>query len=223
MPHLKSMTLLFCASLCLASPGWAQPSCTDCGPTGGKGFGYPVVSGHSGGWGNQHNLRKERREAWKEEADKIYRRNDAWPKPFDCLDRMAYHSIFDPMIHAGYETQCILGSQHFDPDTQQLNSFGQSTVAAIMQNMPSHRKNIFVAQTVDQRVTEMRMQNVNQLVSTFYGQLAPNATVSASTLEPAMISGSRAEGVLRRFTDSAPAPIVPLQTSGTSIERSQNR
>lgn len=116
-----------------------------------------------------------------------------------------------------------MGDQHFDPQTQQLNSFGQSTLAGIMQNMPAQRKQIFVAQAPDEGVTEVRMENVSQLISTFYGQLAPTALVAASSLQPAMASGARAEGVLRKFTESAPAPIVPLQTSGTSIERSQRR
>lgn len=206
----------------IAVPSYGQQSCNSCNDGSHSGFGYPMVVGQAGGFGGHH-ARKERREEWKAEADKIYQRNRAWPKPFNCLDRMAYHSIFPAMINAGYETQCVLGAQHFDQETQELNSFGKTTIASIMQNMPSHRKHVFVTQHSDDRITARRMDEVNQLVNTYYGQLAPNAIVAASSMQPGLISGNRAEVIARGYTEAAPTPIVPLQTSGTSIERSQSR
>lgn len=213
----------FSVATLIALPCYGQQDCHSCNQGVQTGFGYPMAAGHAEGFGGQHNWRKERRAEWKLEADKIYQRNKAWPKPFNCLDQMAYHAIFPAMIHAGYETQCVLGNQHFDPETQELNSLGKSTVANIMQNMPSHRKHVFVSQHLNDRVTAQRIEEVNQLVSTYYGQIAPNAIVSASSMQPGLMSGVRAEAIVRGFTESAPAPVVPLQTSGTSIERSQNR
>lgn len=215
--------MLLGATLCIAVPGYGQHSSNNCAGECQTVFGYPSAGGHANGLGGGHHARKQRREEWKLESEKIYQRNNAWPKPFSCLDRTAYHAVFPPMINAGYEIQCVLGSQHFDQETQELNSFGQTTIASIMQNMPSHRKHVYVTQDADERITARRLDEVNHIVNTYYGQLAPNAIVAASTLQPGIITGNRAEAIARNFTESSPAPVVPLQTSGSSLERSQGR
>lgn len=219
---LTSFVLL--SAIC--SNGFGQAGCSSCGDSF-HGFGYPAaIQGggfHAGGVASRHQARKERWEAWKDEADRAALRNDAWPKPFDCWDRVAYHRIFEPMIHAGYESQNVLGNQHFDPQTNQLNGLGRATVSSIMQNMPAHRRQVYISQLPQQDIVAARLSHVTEVVETWYGQSAAQTQVAISDALPAVVPGFRASAITRGMIESTPAPVIPLQTSGQALGGSQSQ
>ncbi len=207
----------------ICSTGFGQAGCSTCGDSM-HGFGYPATFQggglHAGGVASRHQARKERWEAWKDEADRAALRNDAWPKPFDCWDRVAYHRLFDPMFQAGYEFQNVLGNQHFDPQTNQLNGLGRATLSSIMQNMPAHRRQVYISQLPRQEIVAARLSHVTEVVDTWYSQ-AGQTQVAISNAIPASLPGFKASAITRNMIEASPAPVIPLQTSGQGLSGSQ--
>ena len=229
---IYQFTSFVVAALAFSSLTYAQLGCNTCTHPGHltgepSHFSYPLTTSgyghHSGGILGRHHARKETWDARKAEADRIARRNDAWPKPFDCWDRQAYHNLFNPMFAAGYESHNVLCNQHFDPESHTLNGLGRSVLASIMQNLPAHRRQVFISQATEPAVAQARLAHLNQVVDMWYNQNGQPVQVAFSNAIPATLPGYRAEAVMQGMIQSTPAPVVPLQTSGMGIERSQNR
>ena len=126
------------------------------------------------------------------------------------------------MINEGFEAQCTLRSEHFDPKTHELNRFGLQTVAGIMQNMPSTYKKVYVNQDHDPTISKARKQSVESVVGTFYSQIAPDAQVAFTTKLPPSIRGIKAEGINKLFTEGAPMPIIPISSGSDSVQSAVN-
>jgi hypothetical protein len=54
--------------------------------------------------------------------------NALWPWPYICPDRMAVRQPFEMMVCNGWRRQNLLGSHHFDPETNKLNTAGELQV-----------------------------------------------------------------------------------------------
>ncbi len=166
-----------------------------------RAFGYSQMSGR---W-----------EATQAQNEKIYARNDAWPKPFACASRQHYHNLWTPMFDAGWEDQCILtGATHFDTDGE-LTRYGKQQISGMMMNMPKARRVIFVQQTSDPAETEMRVSKVRDVIETWYSQRGGMVQVSART--PATMSGVRAVDITEKSLGAAPAPMIPIADGSSGV------
>jgi len=214
---------LFTAASLVAMIGGVS-SAQDCNSCGEMSYGSTVgvsssTSSNSGGrFGS--GINREHRQSVKAENHLITARNDAWPKPFQCADRQRYHEMFAPMIDAGFEEQCLLNGSHFDSSTNELNAFGKHAVAGIMQNMPSHRKQVFVTRDANEAISAVRLANVESVVKTFYGQSAPAARVVFSAKEATSVSGVRAELISQKYVEGQPTPNIPISAGGGSVAQS---
>ncbi len=144
----------------------------------------------------------------------VMARNQAWPMPFGCADRQLYFTMWDAMIDQGFEEQCVLSSAHFDPETGELNRFGKTSVADIMQNMPSSRREVFVHREADEQSNNARLAAVRDTIQTYYGNMGP-ARVSFSSKLPVTLRGTKAEAISITLYENQPAPIIPIATGGS--------
>lgn len=153
----------------------------------------------------------------KEHAATVTARNSAWPKPFDCADRQLYTSMWAPMIDKGFEEQCVLTSNHFDPLTGKLNTFGNHTVAGIMNNMPQARRTVFIHRDTDTKINQQRMSMVKETISTFYGT-DKLAKIEFSNELPVKLRGAEAEKITELWYAGKPAPIIPVASGTESLD-----
>lgn len=147
---------------------------------------------------------------------RVIARNEAWPMPFNCADRQLYFAFWEPMIDQGFEEQCVLNSTHFDPETGKLNSFGNHTVAGIMQNMPSTRRKVFIHREADVQTNSSRMAAVKDTLNTFYDQSGP-AIVEFSSKLPVTLRGGKADAISRLWFENQPTPIIPISSGAQSV------
>lgn len=188
-------------------------------------FGYPASSGCSGGClgsrggkiaGCKAEFKAKLAHA-QQVSDVVAARNAAWPKPFACADKQLYHSLWTPMINAGFEDQCILSNQHFDPQSGELTKYGKQQIAGVMNNMPQHRKVVYVQRLVDEATTMARYQKVSEVVQTWYGK---SGSVQLSNRTPKLASGPRSESITNLYRESAPIPIIPIASGSDSVSSS---
>jgi hypothetical protein len=150
----------------------------------------------------------------KQQADLIAQRNDAWPKPFICYDRQAYHSIFAVMTQRGWQCECTLTSDHFDSETQELNRAGKSKIAGIMTNLPEVARQVHVLQDSTDEIANARLANVRtQIQDNFVALPAPEIAITTNV--PHGMSGSLIEDVQKRFIAGLPEPSVPAAKTTT--------
>ena len=146
---------------------------------------------------------------------RIQARNNAWPKPFACADRQLYHSFFEPMIDQGWEEQCVLTASHFDEESGQLNKFGQTAIAGIMQNNPNNRRVVFIHRDVNDAINQQRRSEVENTINTFYGHTA-TAQVAFSNKRPVTTSGPRAAQLQQQWLGNQAVPAIAV-SSGESV------
>lgn len=199
-----------CASC--GSAASVESGCADCVAGGFNGH-----RGYQLGRNGDHPKIDEFKAKWKHHKalnHKIAARNDAWPKPFDCADRQLYFAIWEPMIDQGFEDQCVLTSVHFDEKTNELNRFGQHTVAGIMQTMPSTRKRVFIHRGGDEIVNDARLAAVTDTINLFYSETGP-ARVAFSSKLPIAIRGANADAITRLAIEGMQLPIIPVAAVGS--------
>ena len=191
----------------------ADLGCSTCQSTTGcdcdtGGFGGRFFSGY-------------RLEGWRSKLDhnrklnqKIVARNDAWPKPFECLDRQSYHNVWLPLLDAGYEQHSILSDNFFDPETNELNRLGIHRVAGVMQNLAGNRKAVYVTRHANPQINEARLAAVQQTIQTYYGQLGA-ARVALTDRQPWVTSGIDTEVMNSKRIDAFPSPMIQIGTGGS--------
>jgi hypothetical protein len=150
----------------------------------------------------------------RQHGDLITERNDAWPKPFQCYDRQAYHSVFAVMTQRGWQCECTLTSDHFDAKTQELNQAGKAKIYGIMNNLPEIARQIYVFQDSTPGLAETRMTAIRKEIETAYPSLAA-PPVALTQYVPHGMNGSLVEDVQKKFVEGLPEPKVPRAKTTT--------
>ena len=210
---------VFSVVLAASTAGTSSVSAQSCGgsacgcETAGGEFSFPARS-HGCGGGQFRQELQAKTAAIRAESAKVSARNAAWPKPFGCASRHLYHSIWNPMIDAGFEDQCMLSSTHFDKETGELTKYGVNQISQMMRNMPSHRRVIYIQRDVDEATSQARYNKVSDIVDNWYGA---SGRVAFSDRQPATGTGQRAELISTLSGQAMPRPIIPIASGSSSV------
>ena len=227
LSQFKSMVLCVAVAT-LASVGTqgeaAGQGCSTC--TGSSAFGFPSDAGGcgaggcgSGGCGLRSGELRASLDQAQERNGLVAARNDAWPKPFNCVDRQLYESQWGKYIDAGYERQCVLSSVHFDQETNKLSRFGRTIVSGLVQNMPQARKTIYIHRDADEQLSQERLDNVRESIEYMFGHNTP-AQVAFTNQVPVRVGALRIETLQRLEAEATPVPIIPIAAGTTSVQQS---
>ncbi len=143
-----------------------------------------------------------------------YHRNQQWPWPYFCPDRIAVREPFCIMINNGWRRQNLLGPHHFNASAKQLTTAGELRVRWIMTQAPADRRSIFVERAAEAEVTEQRLATVREYA-------APLAIDGQTPMvsDTHLISEGRPAAVVDstnvRFLESMPPPTLPAATAST--------
>jgi hypothetical protein len=137
-----------------------------------------------------------------------YHRNEAWPWPYVCPDRVAVREPFCMMVDNGWRRQNLLGPHHFNSDTSKLTTAGELRVQWIMTQAPPNRRSIFIERSLSPDITAQRVAVAREYAAqvTVDGQLA-------QVTDTHLLSEGRPASVVDatnvRFQESLPPPILP--------------
>lgn len=142
-----------------------------------------------------------------------HQRNIDWPWPYMCPDRMAVRQPFEMMICNGWRRQNLLGSHHFNPETNQLNRAGELQVQWIMTQAPSQHRQIFIEQSIHPEVTATRIASTQG-----FAQRVAIDGQSPQVYDSHLMSEGRPADVVNltnvRFLESMPTPVLPARDTG---------
>lgn len=229
------MTLAMAAGMSMFSLAHAQTydhasvvvqadSCSGCN---GGNFSYPgncdSCGGHGlfrGHFGGARDDIRSQIDQMKVQSEKVRARNDAWPKPFACMDRQAYHNVWNGFYESGFIAHATLIDDHFDSETGELNQFGQSVVQGLMKNSPGNRREVFIYDGRSELDFETKRRSVVDVVNRWYGD--DSIQVSATTRWPMQGNGLRSEATNRLFAETTPPPVIDVPTGSGSTSQSQS-
>ena len=144
-----------------------------------------------------------------------YYRNEAWPWPYVCPDRIAVREPFCVMINNGWRRQNLLGPHHFNADATQLTTAGELRVQWIMTQAPPDRRSIFVERSTEADVTQQRLATVRD----YTGQI-PFGGPAPLVADTHLMSEGRPAAVVDatnvRFQESMMPPKLPALTVGVA-------
>jgi uncharacterized protein (DUF2237 family) len=215
---LKPISAIAAMAVTIAFASITFAQCNSCG-TGDVAFGYPggtcatcSTGGGFAGRGQRGEYLKAKLEHASQYNDKVSARNQAWPKPFTCADRQVYSAMWGPMLDAGFADQTTVTSTHFEEG--KLTRYGKQQIAGIMRNMPQHRKVVYVQRDSDEETTQNRYDQVQEVVSTFYGH---TGRVALTDRNPINQQGLRAEATTNAYYGALPVPNIPISDSSSTV------
>jgi hypothetical protein len=140
--------------------------------------------------------------------------NAIWPYPYMCPDRAAVRQPFEMMVCAGWRRQNLLGSHHFDPESNKLNTSGQLQVQWIMTQAPQTHRQIYVERSLNPAATAERLASTQG-----YAQFVAVAGESPQVFDTYMVSEGRPAQIVNvnnvRFIESMPIPTLPERDTST--------
>jgi hypothetical protein len=208
---MAGVSLAQCSS-CGSEASFSYPgaSCATCSGSGGNFIG-------TGGRLHQHGEVLKAKIAHAQAIDaRVSARNEAWPKPFACASRNLYASYWAPITRAGFADQNTLTSIHFG-ENGKLTKYAENQIAGILRNMPQKYKTVYVQRDQDEATSMARLNHVQNLVSTWYGQ---NGRVAFSDRNPIIQNGTRAENISNGYHEAMAPPIIPVSDGQSSIAAS---
>lgn len=141
-----------------------------------------------------------------------WHRNNAWPEPFQTMDRHATRTFQMAQTAKAWQLQTTLGHHFFDPDTQQLNVAGQYQLHWIVTQAPANHRTVYVARGENDRATNRRIDEVRRFVDSIsWPQPAPE--IVQTDLVPPAASGDRLDKMWEMRKGVIPAPTLPASSS----------
>lgn len=144
-----------------------------------------------------------------------WHRNNAWPEPFQTLDRQTTWSHIMAYEVKGWQMENTLTDAHFDPETQAITSAGQAKLWWIITQQPIERRTVFVLLNQDERTTSIRVDSVQQAITRFLPH-GPLPQVVRTSEAPITMPGSYAGDIFTKANESRPAPVLPAASTSTN-------
>ena len=149
--------------------------------------------------------------AFFDHCSKGAKKNEHWPSPYLCPDRVYAHQPFDAMIRNGWRRQNLLGSHHFNGDSTQLTQAGELKVRWIMTQTPPAYRRIFVERGLVADTTQARMETAQSFVE----QIASGGETPQVAETHIVSEGRPAAGVdyvNTQYRDNQRVPVLPVST-----------
>lgn len=141
-----------------------------------------------------------------------YRRNNAWPEPFQELDAIQVITPFEIQKNNGWKLNNTIGAEKFRLADSELQPSGRESLRWIATQAPANRRVVHVLRGRTQVETDARVASVEKAL----GQYAFNGstpTVSVTDRLPPSYSGAWATKINRAWLEELAAPVLPSQTS----------
>jgi hypothetical protein len=143
------------------------------------------------------------------------RANNSWPAQWVGYDRAAVCTPLSIQAEKGWHRTNLLGSYHFDANTNQLNHAGESKIRFILTHQIPERRTIFVERSLSNDVTAVRVDAAQQAAVA----MLPAGELPAVAESNLILEGWPAEDVeatLRGFSKSRPSPRLPAASTEAS-------
>lgn len=142
-------------------------------------------------------------------------RNNSWPEPFPAPDRAAARAPFGLMAAKGWQLNCTLSDQDFDPESHTVNRTGAAKIRTVLQNASPDRRAVYVLVGEDQEATAARVDSVQREIA---GKVAVGAMppVLVTDLRPTTTPAEDVASVIQRYQAAQRPPMIPSASGGSA-------
>lgn len=161
---------------------------------------------------------------WNEFWHKIgvgYKRNNAWPDPFNEMDAMSVIMPFEAMKQNGWILHNTIGPHQFRPGDGALKTSGQQTLAWIAHQAPASRRQVYIVRATTPQETQARVDSVREVLEQLELQ-GPTPAIMLTNRTPPTAPGNWATKVNRDWLEVLASPKLPSSSAaGTSSATNQ--
>ena len=134
------------------------------------------------------------------------RQNNLWPQQFVEADRVRAKEPFDLMVRNGWRRQNLVGSHHFNSNSDGLTESGKLRVQWILTQAPMQYRQVYIERSINNGVTEKRRAAVEQFAQQVVGEgYAVQETTMLTDGRPATV----VDYVNTAFRANMPVPQLP--------------
>jgi uncharacterized membrane protein YgcG len=153
------------------------------------------------------------REFW-EQFELSRRRVNAWPESSSLPDRELARTPFRMMADNGWKLQTTLDDHLFHRETQELNYAGALKLQWITNELPPHRRQVYVLEGKTPEATSLRVASVYKyLAETCPGQQP--CQVVTTRIRPPSGEGSYLYSIEHAYEQTVPPPRLRSQGGGS--------
>lgn len=145
---------------------------------------------------------------WREFWHRVHvdwHRNNAWPEPFQEVDREAVRMNVLASVGTGWQLQNTLADELFDTETQELLPAGETKIRSILLNSPRDRRTVYVYRGATRTATSIRLDSVQRAASRLVDE-GPLPPVLVTDVPAPSHSGDYYDQIERRVRASVPTP-----------------
>lgn len=138
-----------------------------------------------------------------------------WPHPHYCEDRGLVRGPFNQQTANGWITETTLYSQHFDPNTNELNSAGKTHLEWILFQVPTSYRTVHIAPATSPEATQARVSYVQGLANEMVGNAAGGVPpiLVRNYARPNTTPAQDIDLLRRRYLETTPSPRLPVNAS----------
>ena len=140
-----------------------------------------------------------------------YKRNNAWPQPFNEVDAMSVITPFEAMKANGWRLHNTIISEQFRHDGA-LATSGQKHVQWIATQALPSRRQIYVLRANNEQATQARVASVREALAKI-NHIGPAPEVFVTDVIPPTSGGAWATQIQRDWLDQLPAPKLPTTSA----------
>jgi type II secretory pathway pseudopilin PulG len=152
---------------------------------------------------------------WNELMHKVgvgFKRNNAWPDPFNEADAMAVIMPFEAMKQNGWVLHNTIGPHHFRDGDGALETSGQKSLAWIARQAPASRRQVYIVRAATDQETEARVASVREMLNRYQGD-GDIPSIALIDRMPPTASGDWATKVNRAWLDELAPPKLPTSSA----------
>lgn len=142
-----------------------------------------------------------------------FHRNNAFPQPFNYLDRESVANPFVAMTENGWRQNNTVSGYFFDPETNALTRAGKMKIEEIVTQGPQWRQGVFVVRGDTPEATRIRLDEVQRAVARALPEGAL-PQVAVTDVEPRGLSAREVDLYTQEYFKSRPQPVLPAGSGG---------
>jgi len=149
-----------------------------------------------------------------------FKRNNAWPDPFNEADAISVITPFEAMTINGWRLNNTIGAEQFRSGDGALLTAGQEKLRWIATQAPVNRRQVFVLRGQNQRQTEARLASVREAIKGFNIQ-GPRPEIAIVDRAPSTAPGNWATQINRSWLQQMPQPKLPSTSAAGTASAAQ--
>jgi len=141
-----------------------------------------------------------------------YHTSHYWPFPYVCEDRNSVRALAQIQLSNGWQAATTLYEYHFDPESNALNSAGQTHLHWILSHAPEQFRQVSVAVAEQPEFNTVRLLSVEREIAKLVGA-GQGVPVLLRVTDPVGRPAGEVQQIFKGLQDNMLPPVITYQSA----------